>query len=69
MKVNELLNLWVCFHKEENFNVLVCACDENEAEDVIKGYCKDTGMTPNFEIKRFENLDTDLDCNHVLFKN
>lgn len=69
MKVNELLNLWVCSHREEDFKILVCASDEIEAQDVIKSYSNDTGITLNFEIIRFDDVRTTFDCDHVLFKN
>ena len=66
MKANELNNLWVGYNKTENFRVLIVALDQEEAQEIVDGYCLDSNMEGKFEIAEFDNLDTHFDCDYVL---
>ena len=66
MKVNELTNLWVGYNEVENFRVLICALDVEEAQEIADDYCLDSHMEGRFEITEFSNIDTHFDCDYVL---
>ena len=66
MKVNELTNLWVGHNKVENFKVLICALDKEEAQKIADDYCIDSHMESKFEITEFNNLEIQFDCDYVL---
>lgn len=66
MKANELNNLWVGYNKTENFRVLICALDIEEAQEIADGYRFDSRMEGKFEVAEFDNLDTHFNCDYVL---
>lgn len=66
MKINDLTNLWVGYNKTEDFRVLICALDIEEAQEIANGYLLDTNMKGTFEITEFDNLETHFDCDYVL---
>lgn len=66
MKITQLTNLYVGHNKEENFTVLICALDEEEAADIARQYKVDSLMKGNFEITEFTHTDITFDCDYVL---
>lgn len=66
MKVNDLNNLWVGYNKTENFRVLICALDTEDAQEIANSYCLDSHMEGKFEISEFNNTDMQFDCDYVL---
>ena len=66
MKVTELTNLWVGYNKTENFRVLICALDQEEAQEIADGYCLDGHFEGKFEVTEFDDLDTHFDCDYVI---
>lgn len=68
MNVNELTNLFVGYNKTENFKVLICAGDEEEAQEIADDYCEVSDMDGCFVINEFSNINTRFDCDYVLTK-
>lgn len=66
MKVNELINLWVGYNEVENFRVLICALDIEEAQEIANGYRFDSGMEGKFEITEFDDINTKFDCDYMI---
>jgi hypothetical protein len=66
MTVSEMTNLWVGYNKEENFKILICALDEQEAYEIAESYRIDSHMEGKFEIKEFVNEHEHFDCDYVL---
>lgn len=60
MKVNELNNLFVGYNEDQDFRVLICATDIQEASDIARSYRVDTGMEGEFVISEFTDLGTYL---------
>lgn len=50
MKINELKGLYVGYNAQEDFRVLIYACDEKEAQEVADGYAQDIGFDGSFTI-------------------
>lgn len=69
MKVTDMTNLWVGYNEVEDFRVLICAQDEQEARQIANGYRVDTLMEGTFEITEFDNTDLRIDCDYVLTYN
>lgn len=66
MKVIEMNNLWVGRNETENFKVLICALDAEDAKEIANAYCTESRMSGEFEIEEFQNADTNFDCDYVL---
>ena len=66
MKATDMTNLYVGRNKNENFNVLICAQDREEATDVAREYGSDAGLEGSWEIAEFDDPATDFDCDTVL---
>ena len=66
MTVNELTNLWVGYNAEENFKILICALDEQEAYEIAESYRVDSHMESKFEIKEFLDVEEKFDCDYVV---
>lgn len=66
MKINELNNLWIGLNEEENFKVLICALDAEEAQEIAENYRLDSYMEGNFAITEFSDVNTVFDCDYVL---
>ena len=66
MKVTEMSNLWVGYNKDEDFRVLICAEDKQEAVEIAASYRSDSDMGGKFEISEFDSADTHFDCDYVL---
>lgn len=69
MKVTDMTNLWVGYNEEEDFRVLICAQDEQEARQIANGYRVDTLMEGTFEITEFTDVSVRIDCDYVLTYN
>lgn len=66
MKVTDLNCLYVGYNESEDFRVLICAADEQDAQKAANGYCSDLQMCGNFVISKFSDIDTQFDCDYVL---
>ena len=69
MKVTDMTNLWVGYNEEEDFRVLICAQDEQEARQIANGYRVDTLMEGTFKITEFTDVNVRIDCDYVLTYN
>jgi len=65
MKITDMNNLWMGCNEEEDFNILICANEEKEAQEIADGYARDTGMKGKFIICDFD-VDTRIDCDYIL---
>ena len=63
MKVNELDNLFVAVNKSEDFNILIFATDQIQAEAIAKEYSIDAGLDDCWEISPFRDHDIDMRFN------
>lgn len=68
MKVTDMNNLFVGANKAEDFKVLICAQDHDEAAAIAESYRADSSMGGMFEISEFDDADTKFDCDYVLAK-
>lgn len=66
MKITNMTNLFVGYNKTENFKILICALDKEEAANIAAEYANDSKLTGTFEITEFNNADTQFDCDYVL---
>ena len=63
-------NLWTAYNRHEDFRVLICADDEEQAGDIVREYAYDSGLTGEWEISPAEAIDdTKFDCDYVLTEN
>lgn len=65
MKVIDMTNLWMGCNYEEDFNILICANEEKEAQRIADEYLADTRMKGKFIICDFD-IDTRIDCDYIL---
>ena len=66
MKVTDLIKLWVGYNATENFRILICALDIEEARVIAAGYRYDNQMEGSFEITEFSDVETQFDCDYVI---
>lgn len=66
MKITDLNHLWVGYNEKEDFRVLICALDEQDAQEIANDYCLDSHMNGKFEISEFSDTNTNFDCDYVL---
>ena len=61
-------NLFVGYNKTENFRILICAFDEEEAADLAREYCSDSKLKGTFEVQKPEGKIDDIhfDCDYVI---
>ena len=61
-------NLWIGYNRTENFRILICADDENEAYEVAEGYRLDAKLEGEFKIFEPDAIDNVyFDCDHVIY--
>ena len=66
MKAHEMQNLWVGYNKTEDFKILICALDEQEAYEIAESYRTDSNMEGKFEIREFTDVEEKFDCDYVV---
>lgn len=66
MKVTDMTNLWVGYNETEDFRVLICALDIQEAHEIANSYRLDSHLDGDFEISEFNDINTHFDCDYVL---
>lgn len=61
-------NLFIGYNKEEDFRILICAFDVEEATELAREYASDSGLSGTFEISEPENgIDNiHFDCEYVI---
>lgn len=61
-------NLFIGYNKEEDFRILICAFDKEEAQELANEYRFDSNLEGKFEIKEIENgIDNiHFDCDYVI---
>ena len=66
MKINEMTNLYVGYNESEDFSILICAFDKEEAHEIANVYRVESHMRGEFEITKFKDITTHFDCDYVL---
>lgn len=66
MKVTDMTNLWVGYNETEDFRILICALDIQEAHEIANNYRLDSHLDGDFEISEFNDINTHFDCDYVL---
>lgn len=61
-------NLFVGYNETEDFRILICAFDEEEAADFAREYCTDAKLRGTFEIQNLDKKMDDIhfDCDYVI---
>ncbi len=61
-------NLFVGYNQTEDFRILICAFDEEEAADLAREYCSDSKLRGIFEIQKLDKKIDDIhfDCDYVI---
>lgn len=61
-------NLFVGYNQTEDFRILICAFDEEEATELAKEYCCDSKLRGSFEVQKSEGKIDDIhfDCDYVI---
>lgn len=61
-------NLFVGYNEEEDFRILICAFDKEEAAELAREYCFDAGLSGYFVISEPEGKIDDMhfDCDYVI---
>lgn len=65
MKITDMNNLWIGRNEEEDFNILICANEEKEAQEIADEYARDMRMEGKFIIGDFD-IDTRIDCDYIV---
>ena len=67
-KIMRFTNLFVGYNQTEDFRILICAFDEDEAAELAREYCCDSKFRGSFEIKKAEGKIDDIhfDCDYVI---
>lgn len=66
MIITDLNNLYVGYNETENFRILICALDVQEAQEIANEYRFDSNMCGSFEITEFTDINTHFDCDYVV---
>ena len=66
MKVTELNNLYVGYNEKENFRVLICALDKQEAYEIAAEYGSDSNLEGEWEISEYSDVNMNFDCDYVI---
>lgn len=68
MTVRDMANLYVGYNEQEDFRILICAWDEEEAAELAIEYATETGLNGRWEISDDPDAITDarLDCSYVV---
>ena len=69
MRITEMTNLFVGYNPDENFRVLICALDIQEANYIAETYLNDSHMKGKFTISTPESKDLEnmhFDCDYIL---
>lgn len=61
-------NLFVGYNETEDFRILICAFDVEEAAELAREYCSDSKLSGYFEISKLEEGIDDIhfDCDYVI---
>ena len=60
-------NLFIGYNKKEDFRILICAVDEQEAMELANEYRCDSKLDGSFEIQEANNIDgIHFDCDYVI---
>lgn len=61
-------NLFVGYNETEDFRILICAFDQEEAQELADGYRFDSNMSGHFKVKKAEGGIDDIhfDCDYVI---
>lgn len=64
----QFTNLFIGYNREEDFRILICAFDEEEAYELANEYRIDAHLNGKFEIQEIENgIDNiHFDCDYVI---
>ncbi len=66
MKITDLNNLYVGYNKDEDFRILICALDVQEAHEIAAEYGSDGGFEGDWEISEFTDINQKFDCDYVV---
>lgn len=61
-------NLFIGYNREEDFRILICAFDEEEALELANEYRFDADLEGYFEIEEIESEITNIhfDCDYII---
>lgn len=60
-------NLWVGYNEKEKFRILICAFDEEDANELAQEYRFDSGLEGKFKVAKAEKVDDlQFDCDYVI---
>ena len=65
MKITDMNNLWLGCNETEDFNILICANEEKEAQKIADEYCKDALLKGKFVIGDVD-INSRIDCDYIL---
>ncbi len=66
MCITDMTNLFVGYNETEDFRILICALDAQEAYEIANEYRFDTNMNGQFEITELTDINTKFDCDYVV---
>ncbi len=66
MKITELNNFYVGYNGKENFRILICASEIEDAKKIAKSYGKDAGIAGDWEVTEGLDSDMNFDCDYVV---
>lgn len=68
MKWNEMQNLFIGYNADEDFRILICALDKQEAHELAREYGLDAGLEGDWKITETDpDIDnTHFDCDYVI---
>ena len=61
-------NLWLGYNKEEDFKIIICAFDREEAQELADEYRLDSNMVGKFEIieTNIKLGNENYDCDYII---
>lgn len=66
MKVHEMTNLYVGYNAFEDFRILICALDKEEAQELARDYGFDANIGGAWRITEDFDENTHFDCDYVI---
>lgn len=68
MKWHEMQNIFVGYNEEEDFRILICAFDKQEAYEIVREYAFDANLEGEWEISETtaDSNNTHFDCDYII---
>lgn len=66
MRLSDMSNLWVGYSRTDDFRICIAAFDAIKALQIANDYARDSGLYGPFAVSRFEDENTQFDCDYII---